>query len=211
MYISRKQSMIVAVVLIALFLIVARLQMNSERPDTLPPVNEELSKELSAINSDSDTPVQSHFSLKDFHRAETKDGKKLWEVKAKEGTYIPEENAANITDATLFFYHKKRKPVKMTAPTSVIHLDGTSLSYAEMTGGVTIKAERNTILKTKKAIYNKKTEMITAPGKVHITSEMGKISGNQLSANVTTREIKILNNVKTTIVPGKKLKEVNNG
>src|SRR5262245_4487693 len=38
------------------------------------------------------------FSLNEFHRSETRDGRIIWEVHGKSGQYLPAENIAKVKD-----------------------------------------------------------------------------------------------------------------
>ncbi|NMC63942.1 MAG: LPS export ABC transporter periplasmic protein LptC [SAR324 cluster bacterium] len=143
--------------------------------------------------------------LDEFHRSESKNGRKMWEIKGKKGEYSPKTSTARITEADLWLYKDSGDIVHLVANQGVVQLDGVTLKTADLQGNVRVSLEnKNATITTERAIYDKSVEMVKAPGKVNLTSTMGEISGESLIAKIDKLEFILEKNVQTIIKGGNK-------
>jgi len=156
------------------------------------------------------TPEAGKFILGEFHRSETKNGRTVWEVKAKSGQYYPESSTAKLNGATLWFYKKEGELVRLESGSATLYLDGNSLVKADTTDGVTLNYNDKLTLTTDYASFDKEKNIVHAPGQVLIKTELLDISGESMQANVETQEVTIERKVKTVIRDLKIGKEKNN-
>jgi LPS export ABC transporter protein LptC len=145
------------------------------------------------------TEQPAKFALSDFQRAEIKDGRKVWEVKAAEGSYSPENSSANLKKAKLWLYGKGNEVVELEAGSAKLFVDGASLSKAELFDGVKVVRNNEVTIETDRAVFDKVNNKIHAPGAVKLTSEGMDISENKLEVDITTREVRLLENVDSVI------------
>lgn len=128
MYITRKQSIAIALSLIGLFFGAAFLI--SDRTEFSEP----------SVSVTKDEGVK--FSLKKFHRSEVKEGVKKWDLDAEKADFLPGTNTTKIYDATLLLYRNGGDPVQVNADTAIYKQDEGDL---EASGNVKIVGDRMTI------------------------------------------------------------------
>jgi len=217
MYLTRIQSIFLALAVLVLFFILSSLFMESKptvrsSKESQPTAEERniqtndlLEKKPGVDGAGADEEGKSpKFVLHNFHRSETKNGRKLWEVKARSGKYIPEKKAAKIKDAILWFYREEGEVVTLEAKQALLSLEYASLTRANLSGGVTVTSHDGITLKTESAIYEKETATITSPDFVTITSDMVNVSGEELNVDIDKRELTLSKNVSSVITPKKK-------
>ncbi|MBX7137805.1 MAG: LPS export ABC transporter periplasmic protein LptC [Oligoflexia bacterium] len=137
--------------------------------------------------------------LRDFQRSESRDGKKLWEVKAEGGLYYPASSSAELTKAHLWFYRERDNTVLLDADQAVLFLEGAALKKAELRGNIKVEYNSKAELHTASASYDKELDQVTAPGQVQITSELLDITGESLTADLKTQQIILRKNVRSVI------------
>ena len=142
-------------------------------------------------------------SLTNFHRSETKDGKKLWEIKAETGSFLPTKGAVSIENAKLWLFKKKGEVVELQAKKAIVYIRGATLSKAEASEHVVVINSDGTVMTTKEAVYDRVNETVTAPGYVEIENETFKTTGYVLDANVKTESFTLSRDVTTMIKPKK--------
>jgi Lipopolysaccharide-assembly, LptC-related len=76
--------------------------------------------------------------LTNFHRSQTKNGRKEWDITADVGEYVPNSNLVRITNGVLVLFREDGSTTTMTAPSADIELAGADLKSASCSGGVTI-------------------------------------------------------------------------
>ena len=135
------------------------------------------------------------FELGQFHRSETKEGKKLWEISAARGQYFPETNTARIFDATLFLF-KDQKTIELKAGEALVHLSGATLTKAEIFHGVTLTYDKGR-LETDQAVYDREHETVTAPGYVKIFNPSSESTGYSLQGDLQTNQFFLEHDVHT--------------
>lgn len=203
MRLTRKQSIIASVgILILFFAGVALLRPGSP---SLPSTTDGFpdSGATSSIASDPaiDTASGPEFVLDDFRREELKDGKKVWEVKASRGRYSPGGGKASLENSTMWLYKKDGGIVSLKSDMATLKLDGPEgLSAAEFSGNIVI-VDGTTQLECQQAIYDKAKDLIIAPDLVKITGDKMALEGIGMEVKVSSKEIKLLKQTKTSLEP----------
>lgn len=213
MKITKNQSLVLAVSIIALFFVVG-VWFVPKGQTKLPSTSRELSAPTPAavatapssadLTTTPSAAPDSKFMLKEFHRAEIRDGRKVWEAKGSQGQYLPETNSALITNAELWMYQKDGKVITMTAGEALLHLEGAGLKGADASKGVIIIYNDQEKLETDSLTYDKANNKVSAPGFVKITGELLDISGDGLAGDLETKTFILKQNVSTTLKPKKK-------
>lgn len=202
MRLSKGQSLLVAVASIALFFVVGISLMKREAnqgPLREDPASSSAAASIPAAPA-ADAPASS-FVLGVFQRSEVKNGKKQWEVKAKDGFYNPEKSTATVHDAVLWVYDKSGDVIELTAKEAILHLQGPALTKAEASGGVRVVRNGEVTVETEKAVYDKVNNKMTAPGVVRLTSDKADISGTRLEVDLNSKELTLQADVSTLIKP----------
>ena len=148
-----------------------------------------------------DTTATSRFVLGTFERSETRDGKKLWEIKAQRGEYFPESNSASVEDAILTLY-RENKPVELQAARATITLAGTSLNKADLAGGVKmVYLDQNITVETSSAVIDMSENRVIAPGNVAVTGPDFEMHGNKFEGDLKTHNFRLSERVTTILRP----------
>lgn len=194
MKISRKQSIVLSLLCLSFFFGIGFFFSQQHKLPSTQSV-----KGIS-IKLNSEIEGGSQIVLDEFHRSESKNGRKMWEVKGKKGEYSPKTGTARITEADLWLYKESGDIVHLLANQGIVQLDGVTLRTADLEGNVSVSVENKSVtVTTEKAIYDKSLEVVRAPGKVKLTSTMGEISGESLIAKIDKLEFILEKNVQTII------------
>ncbi len=151
------------------------------------------------------------FVLNQFHRAEMKDGKKLWEVEALKGVLDPQTNIATLEQASVFVYRDQETTVHVTAPTAQMTIKGASLTKLDASGGVKLFYNNEYVVETGQVILDRDDSigdpqtpnqgLVSAPGDIKITGSQFSISGVGFSGDLTKRQFTINKSVKSAFFP----------
>lgn len=207
MRISKKQSMAAGVGIIILFFIIGSFSLRGggAGPDDDASGSGASSTAAHGARAGAASPapldLASRFTLQDFHRSEIRDGKKVWEVKARRGQYFPETNSAALEEADLWLFKDAGEQTALHAAHARLVLSGAALAKAELSDAVTIDYNGKVTIQTDQATYDKSAETVHAPGKVRIESGGLEITGESLQGNITTREFHLERNVESVIKP----------
>jgi len=144
MQLNRKQSLILASSILAVFFALSMFLIDhssgmvdfSLPPEDLFIPDDPNQKEL--LTKLDNNQTGSAITLNKFHRSETRDGKKLWEISASSGQYLPEDQSALIEKATLFFFQEDGKIIELEADRARLTVQGANLSQAEIEGSVKV-------------------------------------------------------------------------
>lgn len=207
MKISKNQSLVLAVSIIALFFVIGILFM--PKPSKIPVANLPQQTPTAAPTPEPGvTPSQeSKFMLKEFQRAEIREGRKVWEAKGSQGQYFPENNTAKVLDAKVWMFQKDGKVVVLSAGEALLRMQGVGLKGADATKGVVIVYDDKETLETESLSFDKENDRIHAPGHVQITGAMIDISGEELEGKLQTNDFILKKNVSTVIKPKAKKNE----
>ena len=193
MRLTKRQSVILASGTIVLFFAAGKLllERESERREPEP---------APAVQS-AETPAApgSALTLGEFHRSETRDGKKLWEVRARSGQYFPEDKKAVLQNATLLFYKTDGNTVALESASAELFFDQASLTRASLSKDVKVVLNNEVTLTADAALYDSTARTVTIPGRVEIDSSTMRITGEELHAQIDSREFTLTRNVSTTI------------
>lgn len=138
-------------------------------------------------------------TLNKFHRSETKNGKKLWEISASSGQYLPENQSAIVENATLLFFQEDGKVIELAADQAKLTIEDANLNNAEIEGSVKVTFNKEISLSTDEAVYDRLNNLVTAPGLVKIESDMIEIIGEELEADLNKQEFILKRNVSSVI------------
>jgi LPS export ABC transporter protein LptC len=209
MQISQKQSKLIALSIIGSFFLVSLLMLTNKRSRVIP----------SDTSSDSSTPSNSSvvptllpspeviqsdrpgLTLKDFHRVEHKNGKKVWEIKARQGNYDAKTGQTTVSDAELFLFQSNGDSIFISSPQAILAVEDLSLNRAALSGGVKFKLNEDLTALAPEALFDKSAGLLTSAGPVQIITPTMKIEGKRLKLNLERKTVELLQNVSTVVLP----------
>jgi LPS export ABC transporter protein LptC len=201
MYLSKRQSRLVALGTLAAFFVGGSVYIGFSRPGSAPSITPDTVTDSGgpATPSALGSPSGSNFVLNNFHRSEMKDGKKIWEVTATRGQYFPETNTAQLDEPSLLFYRSTGEVVELRAAQALLTLSGTTLNRAEISGAVRVVYGAKTTMTTEFALYDRASDTVTAPGEVTISSAELDIVGRELTAQIESQVFTLAKDVSSTV------------
>ncbi|MDZ4785224.1 MAG: LPS export ABC transporter periplasmic protein LptC, partial [bacterium] len=139
------------------------------------------------------------FVLNNFHRTETKAGKKLWEVTAKTGEYITQTDSAKLTNALIIVYQKNGDIIQVESEKAILQFDNDSLIEAFLEKTVKLNVNKEKFVTTEKADFNKLQNTIVAPGYAKIEDRNVTLEGELLNVDLSLGILQYGKKVKTLI------------
>jgi LPS export ABC transporter protein LptC len=187
---NRNKSRLLAILTLVLFAGLGILMVKKNQP------LKRLKKNLDYSSSEITT---TGFTLYDFRRTESKNGKTIWKVNAQIGEYLKGQDSAKLTKAFLVLYQENGDIVEVTSDSALLSLEGNELKSAEMSGNVVMNVNKERHVHTEKAIYEKVKDLITAPGYAKIEDSNMVLEGESLVVKVEEQFLSFDRNVKTTV------------
>jgi LPS export ABC transporter protein LptC len=187
---NRNKSRLLAILTLVLFAGLGILMVKKNQP------LKRLKKNLDYSSSEITT---TGFTLNDFRRTESKNGKTIWKVNAQIGEYLKGQDSAKLTKAFLVLYQENGDIVEVTSDSALLSLEGNELKSAEMSGNVVMNVNKERYVHTEKAIYEKVKDLITAPGYAKIEDSNMVLEGESLVVKVEEQFLSFDRNVKTTV------------
>ena len=208
---TRKQSMWLGLGLLGAFFLVSSAIIYERNQSRFPSSSQGLSKEaIEGIQANSTpvpdvagTPVAGGvgFVLNQFHRSLVRDGKIVWEVYGKRGSYDAPNNIVRVEEPDLTVNQKNGDTIKLTAGRADLSLVGAELSTADLFDRIIVVHKGETTIKAERATYNKASGQIDIPVPVEVDGPMFNLKGNKLTALTEPQEITISGGVHSVIKP----------
>lgn len=129
--------------------------------------------------------------LQDFHRVEVRDGKPVWEVKAKSAKYFQNEDLALVNDLALVVYKAKEPSVRIQANAAKLYLNTDALKRAELEGSIVVDLDQTLQVRTETATYRKDKNSVVAPGAVKIIGKGYEISGGKMRVSLENQIVEL--------------------
>lgn len=204
MRLSRKQSILASVSILALFFLgVILLRPSSPSLPSASSQNLAPGTPTAEPSEQEDRPTQAagpDFILDNFKREEVKGGKKIWEVKATRGRYSPSSGRAVLENAEMWLHQKDGGVISLKADKADLRLEGSDgLSAAEFIGNVVIVQDNKTTLKTEQANYDKAKDSVFAPGLVTVVGEKMSLEGIGMEVLISSKDIRLLKQTRTVL------------
>jgi len=195
MRLTRKQSLVISGGVVAIFFIATILWHKFKQQSVLTVVSSP-----TVVTSNfkkkrkKDDPPAIELVMGKFHRYETKDGHKLWEIKSEEGRYDPKEQRANLKDPKVWYYKKNGDVITLTAKRADVTIKDAKLDDIKLAGDIVITLNDLT-LTTRRA--SMKEHNLLAPGHIKIEKKGFYLEGSQLKANLEKKEFVFEQDVET--------------
>ncbi len=169
---------------------------------------------LSAINNDAATlpenmsdqsaGVLSKLLLEDFHRVEVKNGRPVWEIRAKDAKYFPKDLVIHVNEAQLKIYSEKRG-VRVKAEAAKLYRSETSLARAALDGNIVIETGDGMFIHTDSAEFDAVAKVFQAPAGVEIHGEGFSVKGEGFRFYVESGIVSFSRNVQCSFETGAKI------
>jgi LPS export ABC transporter protein LptC len=138
--------------------------------------------------------------IRDFHRVKVDDGRKVWEVAAREAQYFQEEELVVVKEPLVSFYAKDGRVVALRGEEGRVTLGKRDLQRVELSGGIEVDLG-DYALSAEYARYERDPGVILAPGDVRIRSGDLDLHGRGMRIDVESQSLTLDEKVETTLWP----------
>jgi LPS export ABC transporter protein LptC len=139
--------------------------------------------------------------IRDFHRTRVVNGRKVWEVSAREAQYHEEEHMAVVSAPSVSFFTEDGREVALHGDEGRVYLSGKDLERLDLQGGVEVKFGTYS-LRTDLVSYERASNAIVVPGEVQISGDEFDVRGDKLNIQLSEQQVRVVGNVQTTLRPG---------
>ena len=160
------------------------------------PATARLINELSTPDATAETMVQ---RMTEFRRVKMQDGKKVWEIVARQAHYFADTNAVVIDTPEISLYFSDGEAVALRCQEGTVHLNGESdLLHIDLRGNLEIQMGAIS-LKTDQATYDHQKNTISSDGVMHIVGQGFTLEGKGYTVAVDTKQLTLKAEVYTTV------------
>ena len=160
------------------------------------PATARLIDELSTPDATAETMVQ---RMTEFRRVKMQDGKKVWEIVARQAHYFADTNAVVIDTPEISLYFSDGEAVALRCQEGTVHLNGESdLLHIDLRGNLEIQMGAIS-LKTDQATYDHQKNTISSDGVMHIVGQGFTLEGKGYTVAVDTKQLTLKAEVYTTV------------
>ncbi len=137
--------------------------------------------------------------MTEFRRVKMQDGKKVWEIVARQARYFTDKNEVVIDTPEVSLYFGDGESVALRCQEGTLHLDESSgLLHVELRGELEIQIGDIT-LKTDQATYDRQKNTISSDGVIHIVGQGFTAEGKGYTVAVDTKQLTLNAEVYTTV------------
>jgi LPS export ABC transporter protein LptC len=219
MRLTKKNALRLAVGVLILFFILSLSIFDSGKDNASKSLRTKVDlgseQELPSDNNDSNSSTTAtakkpdeSTELTDFYRLETKDGKKLWEIKGKVATYQDQTKTQKnnndqpeikIQDALFISFDNDAPAYEIKAKVAGLVMGLTGLAAVNLRESVKLLMQSKYTLEASEASYVGSTESITMPVPVVISGDGFEVRGKRLDGNLKTQIFTLSGDVNTFI------------
>jgi LPS export ABC transporter protein LptC len=137
--------------------------------------------------------------MTEFRRVKMQDGKKVWEIVARQARYFADSNAVVIDTPEVSLYFSDGEAVALRCREGTLHLDGESeLLHIELRGNLEMQMG-SISLKTDQATYDRQKNTISSDGVIHVVGQGFTLEGKGYTVAVNTKRLTLNTEVYTTV------------
>lgn len=138
--------------------------------------------------------------IQNFHRVKVDNGRKVWEVSAREAQYLENEQMVVVDDPVVEVFLEDGRRVALRGHSGKLFLDGKELERVELEGEIDVQLG-DYAMRTDAARYEADRGVIVAPGRVHITGSGFELQGERMEVDVASQQLVLTDRVQTTLWP----------
>ena len=161
----------------------------------------EVTKKIQEIAPDLTATTEQR--MRDFRRTKVRDGKKVWEIVARQARYLQDQQEVVVEGPEFSFYLKDGEMISLKSEEAQIHLDGEGqeVSRVELKGNLEMRIGDFSI-KTQAATFESALNTIVSDGAVQIDGPGLSAAGQGYSVDVAEKRLTLDADVQTTISKG---------
>jgi LPS export ABC transporter protein LptC len=151
---------------------------------------------------------ESTLRIKDFHRANIEDGRKVWELFGEEASYFKEQREAVIKKPRFYYYDKNGETAETEGDEARLYLNEKKLEKMELRGDIQVSFQ-GYLLKSEEANYLPAKDQIVLPTRTTVVGDGLAVEGSRMEVELENKKIRLIESVKTKIEPDRLAKKRN--
>jgi LPS export ABC transporter protein LptC len=162
---------------------------------------EEVTKKIQEIAPDLTATTEQR--MQDFRRTKVRDGKKVWEIVARQARYSQDRQEVIVEGPEFSLYLKDGEVIALKSQEARVHLDGEGqeVSRVELKGNLEMQVGDFSI-KTQEAIFESTRNTIVSNGAVQIDGPGLSAAGQGYTVDIGEKRLTLNAEVQTTITKG---------
>ena len=138
--------------------------------------------------------------IQDFHRVKIDNGRKVWEVSAREAQYLEGEELVVVEAPVLEVFLRDGRSVGLRGANGKVFLKERELQRVEFTGNIEVQLSEYALY-TDAAHYEAEGGVIVAPGDVRIAGKDFELHGEHMEIKVAEQQMTLFAAVHATLWP----------
>jgi LPS export ABC transporter protein LptC len=140
--------------------------------------------------------------MQHFRRAKIRDGKKVWELAARQARYVQENNEIVVEEPEVSLYLQDGDVLALRCQEGRVHLgEDEDVTLMELKGDLEVRVN-NFIITTQHAVYESEHNTISSPGPVRIVGQGLEVEGKGYTVEVAEKRVRLNADVQTTVTKG---------
>ena len=136
--------------------------------------------------------------IQDFRRIKVKDGRKVWELTAKDAQYFEDQGYVLVKQPSVSFYVGDGDSVQVSGDEGRVYLEqGKDLERVDLSGSVVVKMG-DYVMQTDRASYERGRDIIVSPGKVRVSGSSFGLEGEVMVVALKEQQVHVVKGVTTT-------------
>lgn len=138
--------------------------------------------------------------MQNFRRAKIRDGKKVWEIAARQARYSQEHGDIVVEGPEVSLYLKDGEVVALRCREGRVRLDNDEeVMRLELAGEIEVRLN-GFVITTDSAVYESEQNTISSPGTVRVVGNGVEVEGQGYSVDVAEKRLSLAANVRTTVM-----------
>ncbi len=138
--------------------------------------------------------------IQDFHRVKIDNGRKVWEVSAKEARYFEDDGVVAVQDPTVSVFFEEGRTVALRGRSGKVILQGTDVDRVEVEGDIDAQLDEYS-LTTDLAYYEAGTDHIRVPGSFRVEGKQLEFDGEAMEIDLVKQRLRVTDQVRMTLWP----------
>jgi len=157
--------------------------------------NEKIIKKMQA-----DVVPEADQRMQNFRRVQVRDGKKIWEISARQARYFEANGEVLVEAPEVFFYAKDGDVIALRCGEGRLRMakDEKTVTQMELTTDLQMQVG-DFSFRTQEATYDSEHDTISSPGAVQITSRGLVLEGQGYNVDVAEKRLTLDADVRTTL------------
>jgi LPS export ABC transporter protein LptC len=138
--------------------------------------------------------------MQNFRRAKIRDGRKVWEIAARQARYSQENGEIVVEGPEVSLYPKEGEVISLRCQQGKVRLDGDEeVAHLELSGAIEVRLD-GFVITTANAVYDSELNTISSAGPVRVSGNGVEVEGEGYAVDVGAKRLTLAANVRTTVM-----------